>query len=102
MLKGMWKNWNEILKEKDGREGRNEDRESGREIRDKENIKEEREEKAEWIGMEKDKKVVKEGKEERMEKSRKGINVDKEGWIGEEGIGERKWVRGKERGGGRR
>jgi len=77
MLKGRWKNWNEILKEKDGREGTNVDGESEGERRDKENIREEREEREGRIGMEKNKKVEEGGREERREERRKEIKADK-------------------------
>jgi len=56
-LKDKWRNWNEILKEKEEREGIGEDSESKREERGKKDIEEERKERNGRIEMDKDRKA---------------------------------------------
>jgi len=79
-VKGSWRNWNEILKEKEEKENRGDEREDDRRDKGKEVIEEERIERKRRTGMDNDRKIGMRGGEEAGEEidGRKGMEKNLE------------------------
>jgi len=76
-VKGSWRNWNEMLKEKEGKENRGDEREDDRRDKGKEVIEEERIERKRRIGMDNDRKIGVKGREDVREEIDGGKGMGK-------------------------